>query len=376
MKAIILMIVLISMMGIAAAEEKNTCWVDEQTIDHPAVYEDILHNAVYEDVNVPATYKWVETTYKSVVDVEGYYSTEIDVPGHDIINVLGHYSTEIDVAGHNDYIYHPEENHTETVWMKGKSKDEHSVDVNDHGEKHQHPDGTWWIGNYHKDGPKKNVCDNNDIGNTNKCHQILIVVVNHDAYIETVWVPSTYKWVETTYKWVDTIYKWVDTTYKNVVDIEGHYGTEVDVEEHTDHVLVSYSSIEHKLTKEAWTEIIPAHNDQACLDQVANDETIAAANAAKLDTDGDGIPDYMDKCPGDKLNRCAQRAFSGYTFGTSDCNRIAILAGKLPDPHAEYVMSVISWEYKYKINQMVEYCTAQGADMSTVPTSYFEWTPN
>jgi Ni/Co efflux regulator RcnB len=97
-----------------------------------------------------------------------------------------------------------------------------------------------------------------------------------------------------------------------------------------------------------------------------------------IDTDNDGIPDVTDNCPKDPKNKCnkPKQIFSGYTFGTSDCNRMSILAGQLPAPHADYLMGVIAWDYKYTVSEMIQYCTNQGVDMTTIPTEYYTWDPS
>ena len=67
--------------------------------------------------------------------------------------------------------------------------------------------------------------------------------------------------------------------------------------------------------------------------------------------------------------------FNGYTFGTSDCNRMAILSGQ-SNEHAAYMMDIIAWEYKYTAFEMVSYCERNGVDMTPITDGYYQWTPN
>lgn len=73
----------------------------------------------------------------------------------------------------------------------------------------------------------------------------------------------------------------------------------------------------------------------------------------------------------------------GYAFGTSDCNRVAILQGLMTQPTIDdtlmkilkYKLGIIVWDYKYDTTEeMISYCVRHGADI-TPTTIYYEWTP-
>jgi hypothetical protein len=67
--------------------------------------------------------------------------------------------------------------------------------------------------------------------------------------------------------------------------------------------------------------------------------------------------------------------FGGYTFGTSDCNRVAILLGQPETPRREYLLNIIAWDYKYTIPEMYNYCEDLGVDMTPVIGDYYTWNP-
>lgn len=69
------------------------------------------------------------------------------------------------------------------------------------------------------------------------------------------------------------------------------------------------------------------------------------------------------------------RTFIGYTFGTSDCNRISILMGQPPNAHANYTMKIISRNYKYNVTEMIHYCERCGANMTPITDEFYIWNP-
>ncbi len=69
------------------------------------------------------------------------------------------------------------------------------------------------------------------------------------------------------------------------------------------------------------------------------------------------------------------RPFSGYTFGTNDCERMAILMGQEQNRHTIYTMEALSWEYKYNISEMIHYCERCDINMTPITSGFYEWTP-
>ena len=86
-------------------------------------------------------------------------------------------------------------------------------------------------------------------------------------------------------------------------------------------------------------------------------------------------PDPVDPDPVDPIPVVKDRAFFGYTFGTSHCNRMAILMGQPPNRHANYTMEVISWDYKYNVTEMIKYCERCGANMTPIVDGFYTWNP-
>ena len=339
---IILILMLISMIGIVSAEE--SCWVPEQRI---------IHDETSHTITVIDSLAWTEivtTTEAYTIPAVTHTETVIDVPEINVPAVT-HEVTVVDKLAWDEII--------QCNGAEGNTCERHKL-----------TDGTPAVPEVkgHKDSGWNKPCEEARHGESKNCILVPAVPavppnfstwhkhVHHDAITHNEIV-------------IDFLaYTIPAVTHQiTVIDVAA-----IDVPAGTSEVYhPAISHTETFIDTELWIEIIPGYNDQTCLDnkKIADEEA-----KAKFDTDGDGIPDMIDRCPGDALNRCNERSFSGYTFGTSDCNRMAILSGKLPDPHAEYTMSAIAWEYKYKIYQMVDYCTRLGADM-TIPTTYYEWSP-
>ncbi len=70
-----------------------------------------------------------------------------------------------------------------------------------------------------------------------------------------------------------------------------------------------------------------------------------------------------------------EQSFLGYTFGTSDCNRLEILGNQVPSPRRDYTMKVLAKKYSQRTpDEMYGYCEQKGYVFGNANT-YREWTP-